>query len=212
MKKNEMIKSFFPEILLVIHWDFSKDISKNPFGPLPIGIRIDHRFIPNDTLTIDHVSYSDHHGYYRCYAKNKLIGMTYEDKSIIYLKVKKKIIWIPIAIVCIVIGLCILMLILCSRYCQMKRKNQLDVKQIPQEDEQIMSNKESSEFSSDYNKQKQDNLHTRSHSENSIKSQISFLHPLSISKNSPQFILGNPFLDSNVQPFISVKSYIDKLK
>jgi hypothetical protein len=227
---NQII--FFIHVLSVIHWDFTKDISKNIFGPLPIGIRIHRRFTLNDTLIIDHVSYSDHQGYYRCYATNKLIGITYEDKSMIHLKVTKNTIWIPIVIVCVVIGLCILLLIFCSKYCQKRRKNQLEVNKIPGEDEEmikkIISNRESTEFSSHHNKQKsseqiiknveelklqqQQNLHTRSHSENSSKSQISLLNPVSISKTSPQFVLGNPFLDANVQPFISAKQYIDKLQ
>jgi hypothetical protein len=125
----------------------------------------------------------------------------------------------------------ILLLIFCSKYCQRRRKNQLEVNKIPGEDEEmikkIISNRESTKFLSYYNKQKpseqiiknveelklqQQNLHTRSHSENSSKSQISLLNPLSTLKTSPQFVLGNPFLDANVQPFISAKQYIDKLQ
>ncbi|CAF1305345.1 unnamed protein product [Rotaria sordida] len=224
---------------VIIHWDFTKDISKNLFNSLPIDIHFYHKFILNDTLIIDHVSYSNHHGYYRCYAINKLFNITYEDKSIIYLNVQKSTIWIPIIIVCVVIIIFILIFILCTKYFQKKRKNQqLKKKEII---DQIISNQESIEFSTYYNHQRsseqiindveklklqQDNLCNFSHLENSFKSsisflstkkeqeQIAFLNSLSIStKTSPQFILGNPFLDSNIQPLTSVmKSYIDKFE
>jgi hypothetical protein len=48
-------------------------------------------------------------------------------------------------------------------------------------------------------KMQQENIHTFSHSENSIKSQISYLGLSSILKTSPQFVFSNPFLDPNVQ-------------
>ncbi|CAF1501069.1 unnamed protein product [Rotaria sp. Silwood1] len=226
---------------VIIYWDFTKDISKNIFNSLPIGIRLHHKFIFNDTLIIDHVSYSNHYGYYRCYATNKLLDIIYEDKSIIYLNVRKKTIWIPIVIVCVVIGIFILTIILCTKCIQKKRKNQqLEKKEIIDQIKQIVSDPESIEISSYYNRQRsskqivknveklklqQENLYTFSHSENSFKSpisllstkkeleQIAFLNSLSISTNSsPQFILGNPFLDSNAQPLNLVKSYIDKFE
>jgi hypothetical protein len=87
MKNKQIRKRYFINILRVIHWNFSKELSKDIFSPS--SIRIYHKFIINDTLIIDHVSYLDHHGYYRCYATNKLLGITYEDRSVIYLNVKK---------------------------------------------------------------------------------------------------------------------------
>ncbi|CAF0765025.1 unnamed protein product [Adineta steineri] len=169
-----------------ISWDFNYDLSNDIFRSLPIGIRIDHKFTLNDTLIIDHVSYSDHHGYYRCYATNKLFNITYEDTSIIYLNVKKSSIWIPIVIICIVIGICILLLILCSKYCQTRKQN----------------NQKTSE-------QVIENIHTPSYSDNSAQSQGSLLSSPNISS---QFILDNPFLDPNVQPILLNKKYINKLQ
>jgi hypothetical protein len=181
----------------------------------------------NDTLIIDHVSYSDHRGYYRCHATNKLFDIIYEDKSIIYLNIRKNTIWIPIVIVCAVIGICILILILCSKYCRNKRKNQLKSKENSDElidkVKQSVPSRESIEFSPYYNRKRSaeqmgDNIkesktqQTPSYRETSIKlstqneqEQISFLKPLSISKTSPQFVLGNPFLDPNTRLFISTK-------
>ncbi|CAF3203768.1 unnamed protein product [Rotaria sp. Silwood2] len=105
---------------------------------------------------------------------------------------------------------------------------------------QIVTNRETIDFSPYYDRQRsseqiiknveklklqQENLYDLSYSENSLKSSISllstkkeqekiaFLNSLSIStKTSPQFVLGNPFLDSNAQPLISIKSYIDKFE
>ncbi len=218
-------------ILLAIHWNFNKDLSKNQFGRLPIGIRIYQKFTINDTLIIDHISYSDHHGYYQCDATNKLLGIIYEDRSIIYLNVQKHTIWIPFVIVCVVIGIFILIIILCSKYCQKKRKIQLEEKKSSQEDDEEIIDKLKQivpmEFSSCYKKEKsserivenveeskiqQENIHILSHSKNSPKSQISSLNLSSISKTSPQFILSNPFLDPNVQPSTSIKQNIHKFK
>ncbi|CAF2663345.1 unnamed protein product [Rotaria sp. Silwood2] len=194
---------------VIIHWDFTKDISKNIFYSLPIGIRFHHKFILNDTLIIDHVSYTNHYGYYRCYATNKLLDITYEDK-----KKKKSTI--------------------------RKKKISQNDEEVIDEIKQIVTNRETIDFSPYYDRQRsseqiiknveklklqQENLYNLSYSENSLKSSISllstkkeqekiaFLNSLSIStKTSPQFVLGNPFLDSNAQPLISIKSYIDKFE
>ncbi|CAF3742874.1 unnamed protein product [Rotaria magnacalcarata] len=134
-------------------------ISKRFYGPLPVGIRFRHKFTLNDTLIIDHVSYSDHHGYYRCYATNKLLNITYEDNSVIYLNVQKTASWIPIVIVCAVIGIFILTFILCAQYFRKKRKKQqVEKKQISQNDvkmidqiEHLLTNQVSIEDTSYYN-------------------------------------------------------------
>jgi hypothetical protein len=227
MKNKQISKTFFINILLVIHWSFNKELSKDIFGPLPIGIRIYHKFNINDTLIIDHVSYSDHHGYYQCYVTNKLLSIIYEDRSVIYLNVKKHSIWIPIVIVCAVIGIGFLILFLSSKYCQKKRKNRLEDEEMIEKIYQIEPSQKSTEFSSYDNRQRssermienveeskiqQETIHTLSHSENSTKSQISYSNLSSISKTSPQFILRNPFFDPNLQPLTSIKQYISKFK
>ncbi len=230
-RKPNPKNSIFLNIVLVIHWDFSRDLSRDIFLRLPLGIRLDHKFTLNDTLIIDHVSYSDHHGYYRCNATNTLLGITYQDKKIIYLDVKTNSIWIPIGIICVVIGICILIVICCSKYCQKKRKERLEEKKISQEGENLSGKiKESLEVSSYYNKQinseqvrengeelkmQEENIPNLSHLENSPNSRLSLLSTqerIRISKTSPQFVLGNPFLDSNSQSIISIKSYINKFK
>lgn len=197
-------------------------------------------------MIIDHVSYSDHDGYYQCYATNKLLDIIYEDRTVIYLNVKKNSIWISIVIGCSVIGICILILILGSKYCQKRSKIQLDEEDIPQEDDktidtikQTIPNRESTEFSSYYNKKNsseriientedskihQENIRTLTQSTNSTKSSLSllsmqnavkpiaYLNSSTNSNTSPQFVLSNPFLNSNVQPLTSIKQYINKLK
>ena len=155
---------------------------------------------------IDHVSYSDHHGYYRCSATNRLLGRTYEDSNVIYLNVKKNTIWIFIVIAIVVIGICIFILIFCSKYCQRKRKKQLleETETSQKEEEligkikQIVQSAESIEFTSSYNGQnsskhrvesieesiiRQKNVYTLSHSENNTNSRTT----LSLTEdNEPQ--------------------------
>ncbi|CAM2698361.1 unnamed protein product [Rotaria socialis] len=231
--------------VIAIHWDFIKDISKRFYDPLPVGIRFRHKFTLNDTLIIDHVSYSDHHGYYRCSATNKLLNRTYEDKSVIYLNVQKTASWIPIVIVCAVIGIFILTFILCAQYFRKKRKKQqVEKKQISQNDEKmvgpiehLLTNQVSIEDTSYYNHQisseqmakdvgnlklQQDDFDHLSHSEHPTELPISkspykkeqertaVFYLKSTSKISPQFILGNPFIDANAQSLNSVKLYVNK--
>ena len=198
---------------------------------MPIGIHISDKYNINDTLIIDHVSYSDHKGYYQCLATNKLLGIIYEDKNVIHLNVKKNTIWISILIVCAVIGLCILVLIFCSRYCQKKRNNQIQVEYTPQDSEEmiekikeIIPNRKSVEFLSDYDKENikeskshQEDSDSLSHTEDSIKSIVSLrladikqqpvllLNSSSSLRTSPQFVLSNPFLDPNVQSVTTIK-------
>jgi hypothetical protein len=158
----------------------------------------------NDTLIIDHVSYSDHHGYYQCYAINQLLGRTYEDSSVIYLNVKKNTIWIPIVIACIIIGICILILILCSKYYQRGKTKQMEEKETIDTIKQIVSNRESIS----------DNTRMSENIEESIIQQNN-IHPLSrsfIFQKSLRFVLSNPFLDPNVQLISSINQYSNKLK
>ncbi|UJR30080.1 hypothetical protein I4U23_017622 [Adineta vaga] len=170
---------------VLIHWDFTPDLTNKKFSSLPFGIRITYRFILNDTLIIDHVSYSDHHGYYRCNATNQFRNQLYEDKRVFHLTVKKGSIWIPIVIVCVAIGLAILLLILCSKYCQ-KRKQRLERKSL------------SNENDSEVLPIDQKNVLTLSRS---AKSQISSIS-IERERREPQFVLGNPFLDPNVQSIL----------
>ncbi len=161
-------------------------------------------------MIIDHVSYSDHHGYYQCYAINELLGRTYEDSSVIYLNVKKNTIWIPIVIACVIIGIGILGFILCSKYYQRRRKKQMEEKEISQKDEksidtvkQIVSNRESIELTSSNDER----ISKESVIQQKNLSQSSFIFQKSL-----QFILSNPFLDPNAQLISSIDQHSTKLK
>ena len=88
-----------------------------------MAVQITDRYTTNDTLIIEYVSKSTHHGYYRCRASNELFNQTYEDEKIIFVEVEKSAVLIPILIACIVIGVVVLILILCSTYF---RKRQTD--------------------------------------------------------------------------------------
>ena len=161
---------------IAIHWDFTAtDLSTNNFSRLPLGIRLDHRYTTNDTLIIPRVSHVDHHGHYRCLASNELLGRLYEDQRIISLTVQKRRIWIPILIVCLVAGLCILLLIVCSRYCRNRRKKTPKTNESVSKDESIGEEK------------------------NVIRlPQLSSSSPWE--SLTPRFVLGNPFIDADVQP------------
>ena len=147
---------------LAIRWDFTTDPSTNNFTRLPLGIRLAQRLTTNDTLIIPRVSLDDHQGYYRCSASNELLGRSYEDQHIIALTVQKSRIWIPIVIVCLVAGLCILLVILCARYWQQRRKKVVNANEASIDD-----------------------------IEQSISTEKDVVR-------SPQFVLGNPFLDAEV--------------
>lgn len=204
-------KKLLPCIILVIHWTFSKDNPLNPSNALPVGIHIDRQYNSNDTLIIDQVSHSDHHGYYRCLATNEILHRTYEDRSIIYLNVQKNSLWIAIVVVCSVIALCILILIICSKYYRKKRNQQLEEKDLAQESvatiddiKQNTSHRQSVEFLADFNQEsdseerleQQTTSPILSHSRKSLtSSRLS-----SNLRTSPQFILQNPFLGPNVRP------------
>lgn len=119
---------------LEIHWDFTNDLARNPFGLLPIGIYMERQLVTNDTLIIDYASYTEHRGFYRCQATNHLLNVTYQDRRIIYLNIHKSNLWLPIVIACVLIGVCILFLILCSTYYRYRRKKKLRLKlnKVPQ--------------------------------------------------------------------------------
>lgn len=160
---------------IAIHWAFTAtDLSTDDFSRLPLGIRLDHRHTTNDTLIIHRVSHVDHHGHYRCSASNELLGRIYADQRIISLTVQKRRIWIPILIVCLAAGLCIFLLILCSRYCRNRRKKTLKTNESTSKHESISDDK------------------------NVIR-----LPQLSSSpweSLTPRFVLGNPFIDADVRP------------
>jgi len=185
-------------LLLVIHWSFSKDNSKTSFGVLPIGIRISQTYNLNDTLIIEHASYSDHHGYYQCLVTNKLLGRIYEDRLIIYLNIERSSLWIALIGVFVVIGICILILIICSKYYHKKKHQQLDEIN-RRKDSQVTLDDLNREINSETIFDEHQQMNTQTDSRRSFDL-----------RTSPQFILENPFLDRNVRSITRTEKLISK--
>jgi hypothetical protein len=131
---------------------------------------------------------------------NQLLGRTYEDSSVIYLNVKKSTIWIPIVIVCVILGIGILGFILCSKYYQRRRQKQMEEKEISQKDE------ESIKFVSSNDERISDNIE-ESVIQRGNPSASSFVFQKSL-----QFILNSPFLDPNAQLISSIDEYSNQPK
>jgi hypothetical protein len=211
--------SSFIHDILVIHWDFSPDLSDETFSSLPLGIRITYKFILNDTLIIDYVSYSDHRGYYRCNATNHFGDVTYEDRRVFFLNVKKSSFWIPIVVVCVVIGLCILLLVLCSRYCR-KRRKRLQGKSAPTSESIEVASHEHDDRESEPRIQSMGKWHVDQKTVSpSVTSQTASLHiekeqeqTVPIAGTSCQFVLGNPFLDPRAQPITRNRPSVAKVE
>ncbi|CAF0919031.1 unnamed protein product [Didymodactylos carnosus] len=100
-------------------WDFSKD-GKSYRTNLPDGVQFRPKYIVNDALYIEKVSYDIYRGYYRCNGSNIIENKINKDFVNNFLRVRKNGTWIPILIALLCICACVATLILYSEYYQPK--------------------------------------------------------------------------------------------
>ena len=129
---------------------------------------------------------------------NQLLGVTYEDGSVIQLDVQQSRVWRSILIVSLVVVTCILLLILCAKCCQRKPTKQAKTNAIPQD---VLPQRDSVASLSYASEQRiVEELSRQAPSEDVPRWRSSVSH------TSARFILGYPCLDPAVQPFTSADS------